>query len=69
MSIWLASWGCGDCQYHAEALVESGSYEQVVIECEEANGDVIRAMWKRLDEFGEEKSILYSPGLLEMLTK
>ena len=50
-------------------LVNFGLYEQAVIEGEEANGEVIRAMWKRLDEFGAGKSILYPPGLLEMLTK
>ena len=48
-------------------LTESGLYEQAVIVGEEANGEVIRAMWKRLDEFGEGKSILYPSGLLEML--
>lgn len=50
-------------------LISSGLYEQAVILGEEANGDVIRAMWKRLDEFKEGKSILYPPGLLEMLVK
>ena len=49
------------------ALVNSGMYEQAVIVGEEANGDVIHAMWKSLDEFGDGKSILYPPGLLEML--
>ena len=48
-------------------LVDSGLYEQAVIEGEEANGEVICAMWKSLDEFGEGKSILYPNGLLEML--
>jgi len=48
-------------------LINSGLYEQAVIVGEEANGEVIRALWKRLDEFGEGKSILYPPGLLEML--
>ncbi len=51
------------------ALISSGLYEQAVILGEEANGDVIRAMWKRLDEFREGKSILYPPGLLELLIK
>ncbi len=51
------------------ALISSGLYEQAVIVGEEANGDVIRAMWKRLDEFREGKSILYPPGLLELLMK
>jgi len=49
------------------ALIDSGLYEQALITGEEANGDDIRAMWKSLDEFGEGKSILYPPGLLEML--
>jgi len=49
------------------ALVNSGMYEQAVIVGKEANGDDIRALWKSLDEFGEGKSILYLPGLLEML--
>lgn len=48
-------------------LIESGLYEQAVIGGEEANGDVIRAMWKSLDEFGGGKSILYPDGLLELL--
>lgn len=49
------------------ALVNSGFYEQAVIVGKEANGDVIRAMWKSLGEFGEGRSILYPPGLLELL--
>jgi len=40
-------------------LIESGLYEQAVIVGREANGDMIRALWKSLDEFGEGKSILY----------
>ena len=48
-------------------LVDSGLYEQAVIVGEEANGDVIHAIWKGLDEFGAGKSILYPSGLLEML--
>ena len=49
-------------------LADAGFYDQTLIEGEEANGDVIRAMWKGLDEFGEGKSILYPKGLLELLT-
>ena len=49
------------------ALINSGLYEQAVIVGEEANGEVIRAVWKSLDEFGEGKSILYPTGLLELL--
>jgi len=48
-------------------LKESGLYDQAVIEIVEANGEKIRAMWKGLDDFGEEKSILYPDGLLELL--
>ena len=49
------------------ALIESRLYEQELILGKEANGDDIRAMWKALDEFRERKSILYPPGLLELL--
>jgi len=52
---------------HDGALVSSGLYDQAMIEGEEPNGDVIRAMWKSLDEFGEGRSILYPPGLLGLL--
>ena len=49
------------------ALVNAEVYEQAVIVGREANGDDIRAMWKSLNEFGGGKSILYPPGLLELL--
>src|SRR5918996_4389604 len=49
------------------ALVKVGLYEQAMILGKEANGDDIRATWKELDEFKEGKSILYPPGLLEIL--
>ena len=49
------------------ALKESGLYQQTVILGKEANGEDIRAVWKRLDEFGVGKSIMYPTGLLEML--
>ena len=49
------------------ALKESGLYEQAVIPGKEANGENIRSVWKRLDEFGVGKSILYPTGLLELL--
>ena len=52
---------------HDGVLVNSALYEQAVIVGEEANGEVIRAVWKSLDEFGEGKSILYPTGLLELL--
>jgi 8-oxo-dGTP pyrophosphatase MutT (NUDIX family) len=54
---------------HDGVLKESGLYEQAVIDGKEANGEIIRAMWMRLDEFGEGKSILYPNGLLELLNK
>lgn len=49
------------------ALKESRLYEQAEMEVEEANGERIRVMWKRLDEFGEGKSILYPDGLLALI--
>ena len=50
------------------ALVDSGLYEQAVIEGIEAEiNESFHAIWKSLDEFGEGKSILYPTGLLELL--
>ncbi len=49
------------------ALKMSGLYEQTEMEVTEANGEVVRVMWKSLDEFESRKSILYPDGLLEML--
>lgn len=48
-------------------LKQSGLYDQAVIVGKEANGEEIQAVWKRIDEFGDGKSILYPTGLLEML--
>ena len=48
-------------------LNESGLYEQTEMKVTEANGEIVRAMWKGLDEFGEGKSILYPDGLLNLL--
>ena len=48
-------------------LIELGLYDQAVITGKEANGDDIRAMWKSLDEFEAGESILYPPGLLNLL--
>ncbi|MEO8356922.1 MAG: NUDIX domain-containing protein [Chloroflexota bacterium] len=48
-------------------LKVSGLYEQAVIVGKEADGQDICAVWKRLDEFGIGKSILYPTGLLDML--
>jgi len=49
------------------AFKEPGLYEQSVIVGREPNGAEIRAVWKQIDEFDQEKSILYPAGLLEML--
>ena len=48
-------------------LKESRLYEQAEMEVEEANGERIHVVWKRLDEFGAGRSILYPDGLLELL--
>jgi 8-oxo-dGTP pyrophosphatase MutT (NUDIX family) len=56
-------------QVYDGMLVDSRLYEQAVIVGQEANGDIIRALWKSLDEIGEGKSILYPTGLLEMLKR
>ncbi|NUQ86063.1 MAG: NUDIX domain-containing protein [Anaerolineales bacterium] len=50
-------------------LKEAGLYEQAEVEGKEAEvNESFKAVWKRLDEFVEGKSILYPTGLLEMLT-
>jgi 8-oxo-dGTP pyrophosphatase MutT (NUDIX family) len=49
------------------ALQDAGLYERAVLVGQEADGEVIRAAWKGINEFGEGKSILYPTGLLEML--
>ena len=48
-------------------LKEPGLYDQHVIIGKEVDGDEFRAVWKKIDEFGEGKSILYPTGLLKML--
>jgi 8-oxo-dGTP pyrophosphatase MutT (NUDIX family) len=48
-------------------LKDSALYDQAVIIGKEANGEEIRAVWKKADEFGEGKSILYPTGLREIL--
>ena len=48
-------------------LNESGLYDQTEMKVTEANGEIVRAMWKGLDEFGEGKCILYPDGLLNLL--
>jgi len=55
-------------QVYDGVLTDSGLYEQAVIEGNEADVDEsFKAVWKSLDEFGEEKSILYPTGLLALL--
>jgi 8-oxo-dGTP pyrophosphatase MutT (NUDIX family) len=57
-------------QVYDGVLKDSGLYEQAEIEGKEAEIDEsFKAVWKRLDEFGEGKSILYPTGLLSMLLK
>jgi len=51
------------------ALSDSGLYEQAMMGGEEANGQMIRATWKHIDEFGEGKSILYPTGLIDLLSQ
>jgi len=47
-------------------LVNSGMYEQAEMSALETDGNPLRVLWKRLDEFSPE-SPLYPDGLLEML--
>jgi 8-oxo-dGTP pyrophosphatase MutT (NUDIX family) len=50
------------------SLKDVGLYDQTVIVGQEVDiEDTFRAVWKRIDEFGEGKAILYPTGLLEML--
>jgi 8-oxo-dGTP pyrophosphatase MutT (NUDIX family) len=51
------------------AMKELSLYDQSVIRGQEANGEEVRAVWKRIDEFGPGNSILYPNGLLELLEK
>lgn len=55
-------------QVYDGALVEFGLYEQAVISGHEAGvNQSMKVVWKGLDEFGPDKSILYPEGLLELL--
>jgi 8-oxo-dGTP pyrophosphatase MutT (NUDIX family) len=55
-------------QVYDGALVESEVYKQAVISGHEADVSLpMKVVWKRLDEFGPGKSILYPDGLLELL--
>ena len=50
------------------SLKDEQLYEQTVILGQEADiEETFRAVWKRIDEFGNGKAILYPNGLLEML--
>jgi 8-oxo-dGTP pyrophosphatase MutT (NUDIX family) len=51
------------------ALKDSGLYDQDAIVGKEANGDIIRALWKSLDEFESGRLILYPTGLVELLQR
>ena len=52
--------------YDAEPK-DRGLYKQKEILGKEGDGEAIRAVWKRLDDFSQGKSILYPTGLLEIL--
>ena len=55
-------------QVYDGSLRDTGLYEQTVIMGSEVDiNDTFRAMWKRIDEFRQGKSVLYPAGLLEML--
>jgi 8-oxo-dGTP pyrophosphatase MutT (NUDIX family) len=55
-------------QVYDGVLTDSGLYEQTVISGHEADVNIsMKVIWKKLDEFGPGKSILYPDGLLEML--
>lgn len=50
-------------------FADSSVYDKPELECCESNNLSFRAVWKRLDEFGEGKPPLYPSGLLEMLSE
>ena len=53
-------------QVYDGRLVNSGMYEQAEMSALETDGNQMRVLWKRLDEFSPE-SPLYPDGLLEIL--
>ena len=53
-------------QVYDGRLVNSGMYEQAEMSALETDGNQMRVLWKRLDEFNSE-SPLYPDGLLEVL--
>jgi 8-oxo-dGTP pyrophosphatase MutT (NUDIX family) len=53
-------------QVYDGRLANSGMYEQAEMSALETDGNQMRVLWKRLDEFSPE-SPLYPDGLLEML--
>jgi 8-oxo-dGTP pyrophosphatase MutT (NUDIX family) len=57
-------------QVYDGVLKESGLYDQAAIPGKEAEvGESFEAVWKRIDEFGAGKAILYPTGLLELLKR
>ena len=55
-------------QVYDGRLKDAGLYEQTVITGREVDIDeTFRAVWKHVDEFGPERSILYPTGLLDLL--
>ena len=55
-------------QVYDGSLVDPGLYERDVISGHEPGENLpMKVTWKRLDEFGPGKSILYPDGLREML--
>jgi len=51
-------------------LIDSGLYDQAVIEGNEADMDeTFTAVWKSLTEFESGKAILYPDGLIELLSQ
>jgi 8-oxo-dGTP pyrophosphatase MutT (NUDIX family) len=53
-------------QVYDGQLVDPGMYEQAEMSALETDGNQMRVLWKRLDEFSPE-SPLYPDGLLKML--
>jgi len=55
-------------QVYDGVLTKSGLYEQAVISGHEADVNLsMKVIWKKVNDFGPGKSILYPEGLLEML--
>ena len=57
-------------QVYDGALTESGLYEQAVISGHEADVNLpMKVVWKPTHDFETGKSIVYPPGLLELLNE